>query len=304
MKKEIEKKHLGMGIVHFPNAININQDLIIPFLSSLRKDALEKDFTIIHDENEVPIYAINRSGHRYSLEDISSSCNHIMDFSNSEKIYKDFFVACEQAMYQCLLNYIELYPMLLPCLWWKTKGHIVAYGVGSSFGLHCDNDINYQPGAVPDQQLAIRNVVGCLIYINSNSKDDKYGYSGGEISFPYAETTYSPRSGDILIFPSNYLGAHEVFPVTSGERYAYVGYFAQGSSDPERGINIANDTGQIDSSQVWMPELFKDYTDHIEKKYKENDPAKDKLLKVTKRQQTSSNTTKELMKEKQKNDNQ
>lgn len=304
MENNIDKMHLGMGIVHFPNAVSIDQKLIIPFLSSLRKEALKKDFTIIHDENQNPIYAINRSGHRYSLEDIESSCNHIMDFSHSEKIYKDFFVHCEKVMYECLLNYIEMYPMLLPCLWWRTKGHVVAYGPGSSFGLHCDNDINYQPDAIPDQQLAIRNVVGCLIYINGNSEHDGYGYSGGEISFPYAEKIYSPKSGDILMFPSNYLGTHEVFPVISGERYAYVGYFAQGSSDPERGINITHDTGQVDSGQVWMPNLFKDYIQHVESKYGNNHTVKDKLLKAARRQQTSSNTTQEVLKEKQKYDKQ
>lgn len=298
--------HLGMGIVYFPNAVKVNQDLIIPYLSGLRSNALKQDYTIIHDDTGEPIYAINRSGHRYALEDISSACNHIVDFSESEDIYKDFFYECENIIYQCLLKYIEIFPMLLPCLWWKTKGHVVAYGAGSSFGLHCDNDINYQPGAIPDQQLAIRNVVGSLLYMNSCVKDpenaDPYCYTGGEIQFPYAGVKHSPKSGDILMFPSNYLGTHEVLPVLSGERYAYVGYFAQGSSDPERGININNDTGKIDSGQAWMPTLFADYKEYINEKYEENNPLKDNLLKATKRQQTSNDTTKEVLKEKQKND--
>lgn len=298
--------HLGMGIVYFPNAIKIDQSLIVPYLSSLRSNALKKDFTIIHDDMGSPIYAVNRSGHRYSLEDISSACNHIMDFSESEDIYKNFFLHFEETMYECLLQYIEIFPMLLPCLWWRTKGHVVAYGPGSSFGLHCDNDINYQPGAIPDQQLAIRNVAGCLLYINDcvedSKKIDEYSYTGGEIVFPYAGVKHTPKSGDVLIFPSNYLGTHEVLPVLSGERYAYVGYFAQGSSDPERGVNINDDTGKIDSGQVWMPSLFADYKEYIDKKYDENNPLKDNLLNATKREQTSNNTTKEVLREKQKND--
>lgn len=295
-------QHLGMGIVHFPKSIDVNQDLIIPYLSDLRKIALQKDYTIIHDESGSPIYAINRSGHRYNLEDINRACNHIMDFSDSEKLYKDFFLSCEDIMYQNLLRYIEIFPMILPCLWWRTKGHVVAYGSGSNFGLHCDNDINYQPGAIPDQQLATRNVVGCLIYFNDSMENNTHSYTGGEIYFPYADVKYTPKSGDMIMFPSNYLGTHEVLNVSSGERYAYVGYFAQGSSDPEKGINIKDDTGQADSGQVWMPELFNDYIDFIENKYKDNYDKKDLLLKAARRQHTSNNTTQEVMKEKTKND--
>jgi len=295
-------RNLGMGIIHFPAAIKIDQELIVPFLSNLRKDALKKDFTIIHDQNGLATHAINRSGHRYSLDDINSACNHIMDFSSSEKVYKDFFTKCEDAMYDNLLRYIEIFPMILPCLWWRTKGHVVAYGPGSNFGLHCDNDINYQPGAIPDQQLAIRNVVGCLIYFNDSMENSPYSYTGGEIYFPYADVKYTPKSGDMIMFPSNYLGTHEVLNVSFGERYAYVGYFAQGSSDPEKGINIKDDTGQSDSGQVWMPELFNDYIDFIENKYKDNYEKKDLLLKAARRQQTSNDTTQEVMKEKIKND--
>lgn len=298
--------HLGMGIVHYKNLIDIDQSLIIPYLSSLRQKALEEDFTFIHDDNGKKIYAINRSGHRYSLSDVESACNHIMNFQSDNEEYNHFFRLCDRAMYDALLNYVEIFPMILPCLWWRTKGHVVAYGSGSYFGLHCDNDINYQPGAIPDQQLAIRNVVGCIIYFNNsvknNEQKDKYDYVGGEIVFPYANVEFAPKAGDALIFPSNYLASHEVKNCLSGERYAYVGYFAQGSSDPERGINIAEDQGNPDCGQVWMPRLFNDYIEHINNKNIKNKEALRKLLQPTKRTQTSNNTTKEVEKEKAKND--
>lgn len=296
------EKH-DMGIVVFKDVINMTQyEYVLDKISSMKKEALEKDYTIIKNESGEPLYAINRSGHRYAIDDIDKSCSHIMDFVNedSDEKYIRFFEMCEEALYKCLIRYVEFFPMMLPCLWWRTQGHIVAYGPGSNFGTHCDNDINYKPGAEPDQQLAIRNVVGGLIYFNDsvdqeNFSQDKRNYVGGKISFPYANFTYTPKSGDIIMFPSNYLGTHEVQRVTNGERYAYVGYFAQGSNDSSRGITIRNPSPTMDSGQVWMPDIVKDYVANV--KLRHSDKSKeeyDKLVQACDRQYTSDNTNKEL----------
>jgi hypothetical protein len=304
----IEDKNIEihpMGIVLFKNVLPMNDhQYILDFARSLRLKALKDDFVFINDELGNPIYAINRSGHRYSLEDVEISCNHIMDFLNDDldKKYYNFFQLCEDALYHCMLRYIEIYPMILPCLWWRTQGHIVGYGKGGRFGKHCDNDVNYQPGAEPDQQLAIRNVLGGLIYFNNSVSDlseanNKNDYVGGEITFPYANFTYSPKAGDILMFPSNYLGTHKVTECKEGERYAYVGYFAQGSNDIEKGINIRNPSNVIDSGQVWMPNIVDDYLIQVEKKYGKDNIEKFSLLtEAAKRKLTSNNTTKEVNK--------
>lgn len=289
-----------MGIVLFKNVLPMDQyDYVLDFMKDLRVKALEEDFTFIKDENGRDLYAINRSGHRYSLEDISIACNHIMNFLNDsidKKIYQ-FFQTCENILYECMLRYVEFFPMMIPCLWWRTQGHIVAYGTGARFGKHCDNDVNYQPGAEPDQQLAIRNVLGGLIYFN-NSVDhikNKNDFVGGEITFPYADYTYRPKAGDVLMFPSNYLGTHKVLPCTEGERYAYVGYFAQGSNHIERGINIREQTDIIDSGQVWMPNIMNDYLDRIQKRHTD-DKILSLLTEAVHRPMTSNNTKKEMEK--------
>lgn len=298
IKNDLHAEHLGMGIVVFRNAIEVDENLVIPFLESLKEKALKEDYTLIY-KDEKPVYAINRSGHRYSLEDIHKSCNHIMAFINEEtdKTVSHFFKDCEDTMYSALLHYVEVFPMLLPCLWWRTQGHVVAYGHGATFGLHCDNDINYQPGAEPDQQLAIRNVVGCLIYLNSSVENESLinskEFVGGEIVFPYANIEYSPKAGDLIMFPSNYLATHEVKESKFNNRYGYVGYFAQGSEHPERGIKIRYPSDVLDSGQVWMPEIVNDYKDFILNKH--NDEKKiEYLLKPTIRMMTSSGTNKEL----------
>jgi hypothetical protein len=292
-----------MGIILFKNVIPMeNHEYILDHARSLRLKALKDDFTIINDESGNPIYGINRSGHRYSLEAIEISCNHIMNFldDSSDKKYHNFFQACEDVLYQCMLRYIEFYPMMLPCLWWRTQGHIVGYGKGGRFGKHCDNDINYQPGAEPDQQLAIRNVLGGLIYFNNSVSSldqikNKNDYVGGEITFPYADFTYSPKAGDVLMFPSNYLGTHKVLECKEGERYAYVGYFAQGSNHIEKGINIRQPSKVIDSGQVWMPNIVEDYLKSIEKRHHNTDEKSLSLLtEAANRAMTSNGTNREI----------
>lgn len=148
----------------------------------------------------------------------------------------------------------------------------MAYDPGSDMGMHNDNDVNYQPDFEPDLQLATRNVVGAIIYLNSSvkNKEDivKYEYNSGEIVFPYANVTHVPKAGDVLIFPSNYLGTHEIKLCHNGSRYAYIGYFAQGSSHPERGIFIADEKLPIGTQgQIWVKTLREDYISYILDKY-------------------------------------
>lgn len=303
---EIKEENIeihDMGIVLFKNVLPMKEhDYILDFARSLRSKALKDDFTFINDDLGNPLYAINRSGHRYTMEDVDIACNHIVDFMHEglDKKYFDFFNACEDVLYACMLRYVELFPMMLTCLWWRTQGHIVGYGKGARFGKHCDNDVNYQPGAEPDQQLAIRNVLGAIIYFNnsaSSSSEVKSNndYIGGEITFPYANFTYSPKAGDVLMFPSNYLGTHKVLECKEGERYAYVGYFAHGSNDPSRGVNIRQPSEVMDSGQVWMPNIVEDYLKSIEKRHTHTNAESLSLLtEAANRPMKSNNTNEEI----------
>ena len=97
---QLKPEHLGMGIVLFKNALTVNESIIIPFLESLKDKALKEDYTFVYDDKQKPIYAINRSGHRYSLEDVDKSCNHIMAFidDNTDEFVAKFFRECEDTM--------------------------------------------------------------------------------------------------------------------------------------------------------------------------------------------------------------
>ena len=267
-----EFENLGSGVVVFKNIIDVDQDFLIPYLAELHKKVVEEDFTIIHHENGEALYAVNRSGHRYELSTIND-VNRIMGFATEDQESKEykFFQNCESEIYQCLIRYVEQYPLVLPSLWWKEQGHVVAYSQNSAMGFHSDNDVNYQPGAVPDLQLATRHVVGCILYFNDSVDNvdeiKKYEFTGGELDFSYLDVCYKPKSGDIVFFPSNYMASHKVKDVKNGARYAYISYFSQGSPDVERGINPAVSLTTVMSGQVWIPQLFSDYKNYITEKY-------------------------------------
>lgn len=272
---------LPNGIVLFKNRINLNEYNPISFLSSIKENSIKNNYTDIYDENNNFLYAINKSGHRFSKEDIITNCSRITDYYNYFSCDKQklFFTQCQQSMYKCLLEYIEIYPQILPCLWWRTSGHVLAYDPGSDLGIHCDNDINYQPGFEPDYQLGIFHVLASITYFNSSSLEfSENNFVGGEILFPYANFKYAPEAGDVLMFPANYLGTHKVEKITYGTRYAFLEYYGQGSSQKDRGIDIIDHSQSFFGGQTWMKDLFIDYKDYILNKYGDNH--KDLLLPV------------------------
>jgi hypothetical protein len=300
-------EHLGSGVVVFRNALeNIDHSFLIPHLSAIHEGIVEKEYTIIHDENGEPLYAINNSGHRYEVDGIYK-VNRLTGFATDDKESKayKFFASCEDAIYACLIRYIELFPLILPSLWWREQGHVAAYRPSGAMGYHSDNDVNYSPGAVPDMQLATRHVVGALLYFNDSVEENadltKYEYVGGELDFKYLGITYRPKKGDVLMFPSNYMAVHEVKDVYEGTRYVYIAYFSQGSPDPERGISPLEDLDFLCSGQVWMPDVFNDYHEYLKNKYGEDLINYPYLTLPLGRTLTSSGTTEEVLKEKRKN---
>ncbi len=82
---------------------------------------------------------------------------------------------------------------------------ILKYGVGQKFTNHIDDHPNYH------------RRVSMVYYMNED-------YQGGEISFPRFDLTYKPKADELLLFPSGYTYNHSVSPVSSGVRYAIVGW--------------------------------------------------------------------------------
>lgn len=263
-------KNLGGGVVVFENAIDVPQGEIIELLDSLSEKSLSENYEYVKNENGEIIHAKNKSGFIYELESISKTPIRIQNLNH------DFFWECEKNIYSCLLQYIELFPSVLQCLWWRTEGHALKYPTGSVLGLHCDNDVNYRYWQFPPVENATRAVITALVYINDSCDEagcDENSFSGGEMIIPHAGVTIKPKSGNIVFMPSNYLGAHEILEVTSGCRYTYLTLFSQGSGQDDKGITpIDPDVymEQIDrpiGGQWWMKEIISDYDEYLMKKY-------------------------------------
>lgn len=259
--------NLGGGVVEFDGAINVPMPEILQLIDSLSQDSLNEQYEYILDESGKQTHAVNKSGFIYELDEISKNPIRI------QKLEHPFFRQCEETIYQCLLEYIEMFPAALQCLWWKSEGHVLKYPTGSKLGFHCDNDVNYKYGHLPPFEHATRNVISALVYLNSNCEGnqcDEYSFAGGEMEIPYFGITVKPKMGTVLFMPANYLGAHEIMEVTSGSRYSYLSWFAQGSPNPERGISPNEPVDVVDRAiggQWWMPDLMKDYEQYLMDKY-------------------------------------
>lgn len=60
--------------------------------------------------------------------------------------------------------------------------------------------------------------LSCSLFLN----DD---YEGGEFAFFGRKKIIKPKTGSVLIFPSNFMFPHEVMPVTKADRYSIVTWF-------------------------------------------------------------------------------
>ena len=77
-------------------------------------------------------------------------------------------------------------------------------GEGKHFNIHADHGPAYNC------------TVSAVIYINED-------YEGGEIKFPRLDGyTHTPKIGDILLCPSNYIYEHASLPMQSGAKYCVV----------------------------------------------------------------------------------
>ncbi|MDA0898411.1 MAG: 2OG-Fe(II) oxygenase [Bacteroidetes bacterium] len=137
-------------------------------------------------------------------------------------------------------------------IWWRTLGHVSAYPAGTSLATHSDNDVNYRPGTIPHDQAAVQHVLSCTAVLN----DD---FDGGNMFFEFYDLEVPVSAGEILFFPSNYVGTHCVKLVTKGTRFSYVSWYGHGSPDENKNIvpRYLKDFG-YEKGKIWMDHLYDD----------------------------------------------
>lgn len=265
-------KHLGNGVVLFENAIEMDWDYIILLSSKLIEEEWSSMYTpAVHPETGEQQF-VNRSGFFFKEEDFSRMPKRAGQIHLKEELeIKSLLYFLEDAKYKYLLKYLECFPLAYKCIWWMVKGHILEYNKNVYLGSHSDNSVEYLYNIhVPNDQLPLRSVLTNLVYFNSSVEDkDSIGidYTGGEHYFNYFDITYKPKRGDILMFPSNYMAAHEVLPVKEGKRYSYLGWYSQGTPNQNVKEYVADPIKEKElaekATNVYLTSLREDFREHL-----------------------------------------
>jgi predicted 2-oxoglutarate/Fe(II)-dependent dioxygenase YbiX len=238
----------NFGIVEFENVINIDQNFLFDYINYL-KSINPYPFDFFEENGQT--YAINKTGFKFNIEDIKSAPNRYnILFLQQDSAYKEFINKIDEKIYECLVEYCKIFPDAAKTIWWKNSGHIAGYSEGQFIGAHSDSHIEFDFKNAPQNQTPIHNTVSCGLYLNNSVDLDKlndHSFVGGEMHFAQAGISYRPKAGGVIMYPSNYIGRHEVKPVTSGNRYVYLQFFSYGKNDS---IN--------ENSIRWLKNLQKD----------------------------------------------
>jgi hypothetical protein len=105
------------------------------------------------------------------------------------------------AQYPAVVDYCKAHN-LMELKYWEAF-NFIKYGENQHFMEHQDHGYSYNC------------VVSLVAYIN----DD---YDNGELYFRLQDLNIKPKAGDLYVFPSNFMYAHQAKPVTNGIKYSIV----------------------------------------------------------------------------------
>lgn len=254
----MKSHHVGMGVVICENVIDINQVFLHDYMSRLR---LSKENTFTYIEENGKKYAVNATGFKFDMDGVAVAPQRFMNTRLAEtlgELTEDanlFIDSLENAIYEAFVEYCRYFPDAATTAWWRPLGHIAGYDVGQKIGPHCDDQVPFEWGQKTGNQVSMHNSTSINLYLNdcvsSEGELDGFNYIGGEISFPQIPFTWKPRAGSAVIYPSNYIGRHEVLPVIKGSRYAYLTMACYGTS-----FTSSEVVGEINPQRIWMPDLI------------------------------------------------
>lgn len=243
-------KHLGCGVVVFDDAINIDKSLIDGYISHLRETGATEVFTEQLDKDGNVTHALNPTGYEFDLEAVSMAPERYVQIYNDKtpQMYKNFLQECEDVFYRCIVEYCKIFPVALESIWWRTRGHVATYRNGQNIGPHSDTAIPHVFGEKPVNQFPLHNTVTATLGFNEE-------FSGGDVYFRAWDITVPPKTGRVIMYPSNFMGTHEVAPVTDGERYVYLSWFCFG--DTGMPLPPISEQG-LEQMWKWLPNLKAD----------------------------------------------
>jgi predicted 2-oxoglutarate/Fe(II)-dependent dioxygenase YbiX len=270
---DVEGEDLGGGVVLFRSAINFDPDYAFDLCNEIVSREKAAMYTLGQDPETGEEIYINRSGYFFDKNsiDIMPGRGSAAHQDPREEVV-EFLNGLESSRDKYLFKYLEAYPLAFKCIWWKVKGHIVAYKKNAYLGSHSDISTDYIYGVwTPTDQLAMRSTVTALIYFNDSveSQDQLNGknFIGGDHYFNYLDITHKPKKGDVIFFPASYTAGHEVKIVEDGLRFSYLGWYSQGTPNGEVKESVSDPVTEPQVAQsatnVYMPTFIKDYQNHL-----------------------------------------
>jgi hypothetical protein len=123
---------------------------------------------------------------------------------DSSQEYKDLagiWDDCYNTQRPAVLDYCSRFN-IYDLRYWEAF-NFVRYTEGQHFQYHHDHGFSYN----------------CTVSLVTYLNDD---YEGGGLHFREQNILYTPKAGDTVIFPSNYMYPHRAMPVTKGTKYSLV----------------------------------------------------------------------------------
>lgn len=234
--------HLGNAIVKYDNALSIDPQFMTGFYKRLQQTGVNQGEVL--DEEHVR----TEGKYTFDKEKVKMSPQRFTDLSKMESDEDQLFISkMRESIHRCVREYSQSFPIVAECIKWVTDGYVIKYEVGQSIGPHSDCSIAYaEDGITPINTFPMQNILTCGLMLN----DD---YEGGQVSYrPWGITT-RPDAGSILIYPSSYVGCHEVAPVTSGVRYAYLMWYGHGPLLGGFNHRAVTDIRNSNSNQKFVP---------------------------------------------------
>ena len=220
MKQQI---HLGSGIMLFRNVLSDDEEMVKSYLNRLTSITSPQGFS----KKDWTEKYVSDGGYEFERRDIAINPSRFTDiiFDSITKEEIDLVEHLEAVFYECLVMYCRLFPVAMRDIKWRTRGYVIRYEYGQYIGPHSDTSIPYKGDSLDsDSMHPMQNTLTGSICLNKD-------FEGGRIVFRNWGVGVDQKFGDVLLYPSSFIGCHEVQPVTSGERYAYLGWFGHGQTN-------------------------------------------------------------------------
>jgi len=239
--------HLGNGIIKFEDVFSFDTEYFSGFTKRLHN--LDKRPEQVIDGND-ETYILTEGGYKITERDANYAPQRFSQLSMLSEEDKQFIEDVRDAIHTCVVEYCKVFPVVIENIRWATNGYVIKYENGQEIGPHSDCNIAYaEDGVTPVNTFPMQNILTCGLFFNDN-------FEGGEVLYRPWGITVKPKPGSVLVYPSSYMGCHEVAAVTEGIRYAYLCWYGQGPINmPDHRMidQIRKEVGHSNSAQRFVP---------------------------------------------------